>query len=774
MRSSIHFLALGVFVCLAITARAAERGETDRSDRDAPSSASAGDAPVGTPSPAPSETPGVRPELTMPSGKEAVLSTVVVEARKPLSAASSEEMNEQDFNLRPHLTMQQVLNNVPGLVVAQHQGGGKATQWLIRGFDADHGTDIAVFLDDEPVNLPTHAHGQGYADTNFIIPDTLETLHLFKGPYFTQFGDFATAGAINFVTKDEVPENYVRVEGGSFDTQRYVAMLSPKLGDVKTLIAGQAYFTNGPFINPENYTRYNSFNKFTLNPTPTSVLRVQGDVYAGDWDGSGQIPKREVVSGQLDRFGSIDPTEGGHSDREDLNVHYENQITERDGVKLELYGARYKLRLWSDFTFFRDSGLRFIENPDGSITDTGDGPVIPGANYIPGDEIEQNDQRYLFGGRARYTRLWDLASVPVKSELAVEERTDLINVALWRSVRRNRFFAINKVHVDETSVGTWMQHEFLVRDWIRFETGLRGDIFFFHARNRLPAQPDDPNFDPVPISGSTTASIVSPKANLILTPIANTDVYMNFGTGFHSNDARNSLLGADSGFSPLARAIGAELGARTHQFDALDVSAALWWLDLDSELVFSGDSGNQETGAGGSFQPEGATRRWGIDFETRYRFNDWLTFDYDLAYADPRFRSSGDAIPLAPTLLMNGGFTAQFANGFGAALRGRYLGSRPASEDRSLTASGYFLLDLLANYRWRNVELYVQVLNLTDTNWREAQFADNTCVLGEVGNAVGCVAKPGKQDAHPVDPNADVHFTPGNPIGAFGGVRVFF
>lgn len=226
--------------------------------------------------------------------------------------------------------------------------------------------------------------------------------------------------------------------------------------------------------------------------------------------------------------------------------------------------------------------------------------------------------------------------------------------------------------------------------------------------------------------------------------------------------------------SALAQSLGYELGTRTRQFDRLDLAASLWLLDLESELVFSGDGGNQETGAGGNFLPSGPTRRWGIDFETRYQITDWLFADYDLSYADPRFRVTGEAIPLAPTLLMNGGFTIELARGFSAALRMRYLDDRQAIEDRSLTAPGYFLMDLLAKYRWKNVEASIAFLSITDTDWREAQFADTSCVVGETGtNSNGCLRQPGKQGTHD-DPPDDVHFTPGNPFGVRGGLTVFF
>lgn len=250
---------------------------------------------------------------------------IIIEAKRPVSAASSDEIRAEDYELRPHATTQEILNNIPGLVVAQHQGGGKATQWLIRGFDADHGTDIAVFVDGLPVNLVTHAHGQGYADLNFLIPETVERFQLYKGPYFAELGDFDTAGAINFVTKEETKENLALAEGGYFDLQRYVFLASPKIAEnVKTLTSGQLRTFNGPFENPEHFHQYNGFAKVTYEPSPDVKLSTSATVYQAGWHGSGQVPRREVLAGTLDRFGSIDPTEGGRdSDRENLDVHYE-------------------------------------------------------------------------------------------------------------------------------------------------------------------------------------------------------------------------------------------------------------------------------------------------------------------------------------------------------------------------------------------------------------------------------------------------------------------
>src|SRR5215813_1846080 len=255
------------------------------------------------------------------------LEEVVVEAERPLSAASSQIIRTRDYALRPHSTTQEILNNVPGLFVVQHQGGGKAVQYLIRGFDADHGTDFALFTDGIPVNMVSNAHGQGYADLNYLIPETVKNLELFKGPYFVDLGDFSLAGALKIHTKDEYEQNFALAEGGSFDTQRYVLGGSVPLLWAKTLLAAEAYFSNGPFENPQHYSRYNVFTKLTLTNTADQRLSLLGSVYSGDWDGSGQIPVRVTGNApdKISRFGSLDPSEGGKTDRENVSVLWNYQ-----------------------------------------------------------------------------------------------------------------------------------------------------------------------------------------------------------------------------------------------------------------------------------------------------------------------------------------------------------------------------------------------------------------------------------------------------------------
>lgn len=674
-------------------------------------------------------------QATTPQKSDTRLKELTVTDRRPMTAASSETMRARDFELRPHSTTQEILNNLPSLVAGQHAGGGKAMQYFLRGFDNDHGTDIALFVDGVPVNMLSHAHGQGYADLNFLIPETVERVELYKGPYFVQWGDFANSGAVNFITKEQATENSLQALGGFFNTMRYAGVLSPRLGPVQTFLASEVYFSDGPFKNPENYSRYNFFGKFTLTPTPESQLSLWLSAHDGDWDASGQIPLREVHAGRLDRFGSIDPSEGGRSDRQNVNLIYTHTPSLQENWFVQLYASHYKLRLFSNFTFFLRDANR-------------------------GDGINQDDSRVLYGGRVHYTRFWTLGGLPTESLIGFETRNDDADVGLFRQQQRQRFATTTKVNVEERSFSGYLQQEFFLREWVRLQLGVRGDFFLFDVSDRLPADA----VDAMRIRGNTTDGIVNPKASLIFSPFRgprslwrNTEFFLNFGMGYHSNDARDAVQ-ADG--TPLARSTGGELGVRTNLWDRLDLAAALWILDLDSELVFVGDEGATEA--------SGPTRRWGVDFEARYPIFPWLLADLDLSYSDPRFRVTGQAIPLAPTLLMNGGLTAFFTDGFSGALRLRYLDDRPANENRSLTARGYFLLDLIFRYRWKNIEASIQVQNLADVDWRQTQFATNSCVRRELGVDPRC----------PIDGSGegieDINFVPGNPISLRGGLTVFF
>ena len=343
-----------------------------------------------------------------------ILPPVIVTAPPPVSSSSEQLIPGKDFELRPEGRPADILRLIPGLIISQHQGGGKADQYLIRGFDADHGTDIALFVDGLPVNLRSHAHGQGYADLHFLIPETLKRVDATKGPYFPEYGDFDTAAAVNFVAK----ENVFEVAGGSFNTQRYLALLSPTRDSLKTLIALEGYRNDGPFQNPNGYSRFNIFAKASAVLAEDMKLSLWASHYRADWHGSGQIPARAVREGMIDRFGSIDPSEGGNTQRTNLNADFSWKPRENHRLLVHAYVTYYALNLFNDFTFF-------LNNPDPTV----------------GDEINQRDHRFLAGLDTQY----DITTRPFGIDLTTT------GVVLANATQRHRTSVTQDVNIVEQS-----------------------------------------------------------------------------------------------------------------------------------------------------------------------------------------------------------------------------------------------------------------------------------------------------------------------------------
>lgn len=392
---------------------------------------------------------------------DAILAPVIVTAPPPVSASSELLIPGKDFELLPHGRPADVLRLVPGLILSQHQGGGKSEQYMLRGFDADHGTDVALFVDGMPVNLRTHAHGQGYADLHFLIPETIRQVDAFKGPYYVEYGDFATAGAIDFVTLDTVPENLLEAAGGSFGTQRYLALLSPTRDRVKTLFALEAYTSDGLFDRPQDYKRLNAFAKASA----TLGDGVDGSIWASylrsSWFGSGQIPARAVRAGLINRFGSIDNSEGGRRERASVNGQIRFKPAEADLVTVRAWGQYYSLDLFSNFTFFLDDPAN-------------------------GDGIKQTDRDRLVGGlETRYERRGTVLGVPVQSMAGVQYRVDRSRVILATQADRHLLARTQDVSFVEQSVSPMVKFDLNPLPWLRFVTGARGDIFHYDVRNNL-------------------------------------------------------------------------------------------------------------------------------------------------------------------------------------------------------------------------------------------------------------------------------------------------
>jgi outer membrane receptor protein involved in Fe transport len=683
----------------------------------------------------------------------------VITGDRDYSAASSATVRALDLELRLVTRPGDILKNLPGLITSSHQGGGgKADQYFLRGFDADHGTDVALFYDGVPINLPTHAHGQGYADFNFVIPELVQRVDINKGPYYVELGDFATAGAINVYSKDWLERDFLRLEGGMLGTYRVLGATSPTFGQasaaqsLRSLWAAEVYHTDGPFLSPNNLQRYNLNGKETLE-FARGRLQLQVIAYGAGWNSSGQIPARAVDARLLDRFGAVDPTEGGSTQRQFLILSYTRRSAEEQLVA-QVYYQHYKLALWSNFTFF-------ARDP------------------VNGDQIEQDDSRNVLGGRVEYRRRNEWRGVKFEHTAGFQFRTDLIDVQLWHDKNRERIEPLgggaasvfgNNASVTQENLAGYLQEDIRFGRHVRLILGARVDYFNFDVTDHN----EDLSTLGTKTSGTRQQGLVSPKANLVVTPLVEPrhrlELFANFGTGYHSNDARVVIRRPDDVVIP--RAIGAEGGARFHlelpKGRYLDLAAAGWYIYLQSETVFSGDDG--------VFEQSNPTQRYGVDAELRARLMKWLWADVDASFAHAEFTGSppsgnagnGTAVALAPRRIIQAGLTFRHPVRGGdlrSALRLRHVGDRPATQDGSLTALGYTVLDFTAAYAYRWFEVGVILENVLNSEWREAQFADSS----QLRPTPSAPRLPIERA-----PVQDIHFVPGNPINVRGAVTAYF
>jgi outer membrane receptor protein involved in Fe transport len=645
-----------------------------------------------------------------------VLPPITVTAPPPVASSSEQIIPGRDFELRPQGRPADVLRLIPGLIINQHQGGGKAEQYLIRGFDADHGTDLAIFVDGVPVNLRSHAHGQGYADLHFLIPEAVRAVDVLKGPYFPEYGDFDAAGVVKFITRDFVEENTLEIGGGSLNTQRYLALLSPTRDRLKTFIAIEGYRNDGPFEHPNGYLRFNLFAKASADLTEDMRLSWWGSYYRAEWHGSGEIPARAVRAGLIDRFGAIDPNEGGNTERTNLNLDYLWKITDNQRLSLNAYLSYYRLTLFNDFTFFLD-------------------------DPVNGDMINQRDERFVAGFDAQYELKSQPLGIPLTSTVGLQYRIDTPRVGLAKAVQRHQLRRVEDVDIVEQSFSPFVKFDLAPVDKVRLVTGARGDVFTFDVKENV-------NTTGARLNGTATRARPNVKANLIVGPWAATEFFGNFGTGYHSNDARAVIANPSQEALPTAR--GYEFGVRSRLLPRTEIFATYWVLDLSSELVFVGDEGTTEA--------RGRTHRDGVEVGAKVRLLDWLTFTGDFTYTGhAEFAGSGLPIPLAPIWTARADLTARLPWGLSSSLEMRHAGDRVADDFGHHTARGYTLFNSTTRYRYRNVEVFFTVENLTNTEWREAQFFFTSRLRGEPAGGVD-----------------DVHFTPGTPRSFFGGVALHF
>jgi outer membrane receptor protein involved in Fe transport len=612
-------------------------------------------------------------------------------------AASQGAITARQLEARPIMRAGEVLETVPGVIISQHSGEGKANQYYLRGFNLDHGTDFATTLAGMPVNMPTHGHGHGYSDLNFLIPEIVSGVQYAKGPYFAENGDFATAGSanINYVNSLDAP--ILRMSGGEQGYGRAIAAASPRVGRGRVLAAFELNHNDGPWDRHDAYRKVNGVVRYSQGDA-VNGFSITGMGYQGRWNSTDQIPMRAVEQGLIGRFGVLDRSDGGETSRYSGSVEW--QRTRGNGVtKVSAYGLAYDLDLFSNFTYFLD-------------------------DPINGDQFEQADHRFVTGGRVTHRRLGRWGGRAVQNTFGLQvRRDDITNVGLYHTKARQRLDTVREDAVQQTSGALYVQNEVEWSPWLRTILGMRGDVYRFDVDAGDPAN-----------GGTRTAGLGSPKASVILGPWRGTELYGNFGTGFHSNDARGATITRDpktgdpvSPVTPLVRATGAEFGIRSVRIPHLQTSLALWTLDLDSELVFVGDAGTVEAGR--------PSHRFGIEFANYYSPKPWLTFDADLSLSQGHFTDSdpaGDRIPGAVETVVSAGATVDAWHNIFGSLRLRYFGSRPLIEDDSVRSKATTLVNLEGGYAITpHVKIALDVFNLLNAKDSDIDYFYASRLPGE-------------------------------------------
>ncbi len=624
-----------------------------------------------------------------------------------------------DVKANPVKSSQEILRKVPGLIIGQHAGGGKAEQIFLRGFDIDHGTDIAINVDGLPVNMVSHAHGQGYADMHFIIPETIDNIDFGKGAYYADKGNFNTAGYVDLKTKSRIDNNQISLEAGMFNTIRTVGMFKITESDnSNAYVASELVLTDGAFDSPQNFNRINLLGRYNFNNHEDQELSLSISHFQSKWDASGQVPQRAIDQGLIGRFGAIDDTEGGNTSRSNFWVNHSKQLDEHSKIKSKAYISKYDFELFSNFTFF-------LEDP------------------INADQIRQKEDRTIIGAETKYEHSIHIGDhdSQLKYETGVGFRYDDVNdVQLSRTKNRQELLErLAYGNVDELNGYGFLNLTYKKNKWT-INPGLRLDYFKFDYVNLLSETYD---------SKSENKIFIGPKLNVIYAASSDLQLFGKTGIGYHSNDTR--VVVANDGKEVLPAAYSADIGAIIKPTKKLIVNAALWSLFLEQEFVYVGDAGIVE--------PSGKSRRYGVDFGLRYQLTDWLYANGDINYTYARSveePKGQDYIPLAPALTSSGGLSFRDLADFSGGISYRFVDDRPANEDNSILAEGYFITDLNLNYTRNNWTFGVIVENLFDSQWNETQFATESRLLNEQTSF------------------EEIHFTPGTPFYLRGKISVSF
>ncbi len=629
-------------------------------------------------------------------------------------------ITELDIHIRPVYNAQEVLRIVPGLFIGQHAGGGKAEQIFLRGFDIDHGTDVQLNVDGMPVNMVSHAHGQGYADLHFVVPELIEKVQFNKGPYFADKGNFTTAGYVDFQTKNFLRRNFVKVEAGQFNTGRLVTGINllktkERRNPQSLYIGGEAMYTKGYFESPQHFNRLNGLLKYHGQFDKKNLISASITAFSSRWNASGQIPERKIADGTIGYYGAIDDTEGGETSRFNANVEWAHHFSNGSFLKSQVYLSRYNFELYSNFTFFKD-------------------------DPVNGDQIRQKENRLLSGMNSSFTQKYFVGKIPAEFNSGIQIRYDNIdNLELSGTSKRIiTTRPIQNGNVDELNAGAYASQKITIGGNFDITAAVRADYFLNQYDDRL-----------TNITRRANSAILSPKLNFAYRPFENIELYWFNGKGFHSNDTRVAVL--QNGREVLPPAWGTDIGAITKVGEKWIVQTAFWYLWLAQEFVYVGDAGIVE--------PGGRTQRYGLDISARYELMKSLFADADVNIAKPKTLGVAENekyIPLAPLFTSSGGLSYRKAKGLNGSLRYRYMHRRSANEDFSTVAKGYCIADAALNYITPKWEVGFTIQNLLNSKWKETQFDTESRLSNEPA------------------PVTEIHFTPGTPFCLRLNAVIFF
>lgn len=614
-------------------------------------------------------------------------------------SASSGVVGGDEIQLRALQRTGSVLELVPGMVVTQHSGTGKANQYFLRGFNLDHGTDFATSIDGMPINMRSHGHGQGYTDLNFIIPEAIEKVAYKKGAYYAEVGDFSGAGSAEFFTRSRFDNSgadsgSAGLEAGEDDYYRALVLADFSALNGQWFIATEHHKNQGPWTDiSEDLNKHNLLMKHQRN-WRGGELDFALMAYDNHWNSADQIPQRAVNTGLIDEFGSIDTTVGGEASRYSLSAQWRTPHWQAG-----LYAIRSDLNLWSNFTYFLEDNVN-------------------------GDQFEQVDSRVIYGGTLRHEKHLQLFNRPVTLRLGSELRYDRIrDVGLFSSRDRLRLGAIRRDSINEASVGSYSEASMAISDQLKAVVAVRYDYFDFEVDDKAGV-----NINGRDLSvngGDENDDKWSFKAGLIHNINSEWELYGSLGQGFHSNDARGTTIriDPDSGdavgrVDPLVASFGYELGLRGFISDRINLSLAAWELELDSELLFVGDAGNTEA--------SGASEREGIELTVYYRLSESLTADLEYAYADSQFKNTepgvGDDIPGAISEVVQAGLSVDMSSGWFGSLRLRYFGDRPLEDTGRVRSDSSTVVNLRAGYKYEQWLFKLDVLNLLDSDDHDIDY----------------------------------------------------